>query len=215
MNPKSKHLMLLLAFAAMSHDVVQASVNAWETYGDCEVVVLNVTEENAIKVIKEFVDTSEYKLFGIVDASVMPLRFVPTEFFYVPFIYANNDDRHILPFMASRDELMTNLNSPGMTSVQELKLSIASVRGHSIPFETEWPKDCLLLPIASKRPNEQLMKEFMAKKYFIRFKPSCVSEQTIRMMRELFPSHEKVDAEKDAPEVPASEEGEKKDEEEV
>lgn len=208
-------MMLLLAYAAISHDVVQASINAWDMVGDYEVTVLNVTEENALSVIKKHLENVSDELIGISDASVMPLRKVPMAVYDIPFLYPNQDDRFILPIMAPDDDIKALLDDPTIQSVQDLKMAIAKSRGHSLPFDTEWAKDCLLLPVASKNPNEQLLKEFIRKKYFIRFKPGCVSEKTIRVMRELFPSHEKVDTEKDAPEVPASEEGEKKEDEEV
>lgn len=204
-----KTYVLLLSMAVVSHDIVQASLNAWGAQFD-EVKLLNVNEENKLELLKEELKALDNNKVIIADASVMPLRNVPDDLMTVPFLYANKEDRYMIPFICLASDAVTILDNRKVTSIAQLRMELAQLAGHEFPIETDWQHDPLLLPVASKEPNENLLKQFVEKKYFVRFKQGCVSEKTIQLMRRLFPPQVKREEKEIATEVQPAGEGEKK-----
>ena len=204
-----KPIVLLLSVSMMSHNVVQASINAWGAQFE-EVKLLNVTNENAMNLLKEQLSMLGDQPVIIADASVMPLRKVPVSLMAVPFLYPNQEDRYILPFCCLASDALDVLNKQDATDLSELRMIVAELDGHEFPFETEWQRDNLLLPVSTKNPNERLLLEFVKRKYFIRFKQSCVGDKTIQFMRRLFPPQVKRESSEATAEEQSADEGEKK-----
>lgn len=196
--------------AMMSHDVVQASLNAWCAQFK-EVILLNVTKENVMNLLKEQLSELHNQPVIIADASVMPLRRVPSGLMSVPFLYRNDEDRYILPFYCLASDALAVLESLEVENVAELRMKVAELAGHEFPFETEWQTDNLLMPVSSKNPNERLLWQFVQRKYFIRFKESCVGDKNIQFMRRLFPPQVKRENSDATEEEQSADEGEKKD----
>lgn len=216
-------MIILLAVNAAAGDIVQASENAWrEHMNPMELEVLNVTADNAVSVLaSKLKEMDEDAMVVVSDASVMPLRRVPLSLMDMPFTYRLEDDRHVLPFVATAGEISQLLeHGKNIIRLADLKTAVQQLHGHVLPFETGWQNDCLLLPIASKNPEKGLVSQFVRTKYFIRFKPGCVSPVTIRMMREFFPTPSSADGKNPvdnptAPKDTPAEEGEKNKEEEI
>lgn len=181
-----KSCVILLSMAIMSHDIVQASLNAWGAQFE-NVKLLNVTEGNGMSLLKEELSKLGDQPVIISDASVMPLRKVPVSLMAVPFLYPNQEDRYILPFYCLASQALELLKNQDSYNVAELRMKVAELDGHDFPFETEWQTDNLLMPVSSKNPNERLLWQFVQRKYFIRFKQSCVGDKNILFMRKLFP----------------------------
>lgn len=194
----------------MSHDVVQASLNAWSAQFE-EVKLLNVTNENVMSLLKEELSKLGDQQVIIADSSVMPLRKVPVSLMAVPFLYPNQEDRYILPFYCLASEALEVLKNQDADNVAELRMKVAELAGHEFPFETEWQTDNLLMPVSSKNPNERLLWQFVQKKYFIRFKQSCVGDKNIQFMRKLFPPKMTRENPEATEEEQPADEGEKKD----
>ena len=195
----------------MSHDIVQASLNAWGAQFE-EVKLLNVTEGNGMSLLKEELSKLGDQPVIISDASVMPLRKVPVSLMAVPFLYQNEEDRYILPFYCLASQALELLKNQDADNVAELRMKVAELDGHDFPFETEWQTDNLLMPVSSKNPNERLLWQFVQRKYFIRFKQSCVGDKNIQFMRKLFPTQvARENSEATAEEQSADEGGKKED----
>lgn len=204
-----KTYVILLSMGLMSHDVVQASLNAWGAHFE-EVILLNVTKENVMNLLKEQLSEFGDEPIIIADASVMPLRKVPLDLISVPFLYPNKEDRHILPFFCMASDALEILENQEVANVAELRMKVAELAGHEFPLETEWQRDNLLLPVSSKDPNERLLWQFVQRKYFIRFKESCVSDKNIQFMRRLFPPQVERENSDATEEEQSADEGEKK-----
>ena len=205
-----KTCVILLSVALMSHDIVQASLNAWGAQFD-EVKLLNVTEANDMSLLKEELSKLGDQPVIIADASVMPLRKVPVSLMAVPFLYPNIEDRFMVPFYCLASVALEVLENHQVTNVADLRMKVAHLGGHEFPFETEWQRDNLLLPVSSKNPNERLLWQFVQKKYFIRFKQSCVGDKNIQFMRKLFPPKMACENPEATAEEQPSDEGGKKD----
>lgn len=209
-----KTCVILLSVALMSHDIVQASLNAWGAQFD-EVKLLNVTEGNEMSLLKEELSKLGDQPVIIADASVMPLRKVPVSLMAVPFLYQNDEDRYILPFYCLASDALEVLKNQDADNVAELRMKVAELDGHEFPFETEWQTDNLLMPVSSKNPNERLLWQFVQKKYFIRFKKSCVGDKNIQFMRKLFPPQVARENSGATAEEQPADEGEKKDDDDT
>lgn len=209
-----KTCVILLSMAMMSHDVVQASLNAWGAQFE-EVKLLNVTEGNEMSLLKEELSNLGDQPVIIADASVMPLRKVPVSLMAVPFLYPNIEDRFMVPFYCLASVALEVLENHQVTNVADLRMKVAHLGGHEFPFETEWQRDNLLLPVSSKDPNERLLWQFVQRKYFIRFKQSCVGNKTIQFMRELFPPRVARESSDATAEEQPSDEGEKKEDDDA
>lgn len=195
----------------MSHDIVQASLNAWGAQFE-EVKLLNVTEGNGMSLLKEELCKLGDQPVIISDASVMPLRKVPVSLMAVPFLYQNEEDRYILPFYCLASQALELLKNQDADNVAELRMKVAELDGHDFPFETEWQTDNLLMPVSSKNPNERLLWQFVQRKYFIRFKQSCVGDKNIQFMRKLFPPQVARENSEATAEEQSADEGGKKEE---
>lgn len=218
-------MIVLLAVNAAAGDIVQASENAWrEHMNPLKLEVLNVTDKNILEALSsKLKEMDEDAPVVVSDVSVMPLRSVPLSLMDMPFTYRHPADRHVLPFIATAGELLELLeHGKNIVNLADLKMSVQMLHGHNLPFDTEWQTDCILLPIATKEPSPDMVRRYVLTKYYIRFKPGCVSPTTIKLMRELFPSTQggqdgDVDDNPDAAEAKpdAEEEGKKNKEDEI
>ena len=211
-NKLNKTVILLVAYAFTTHDVAQASINAWSKLSPQEIVLVNAELNQEAKMICEVSKDYANSNIIVADASFMPLRPFPVAMVDMPFRFGHDV---VVPFITDGEELMKLSADSSITSLSDLCAAVWLSHGHSLPVEADWRSCPLFLPVASKNPSLRLLIEMTKTRYFIQFKSSCVSPNNILYMRKMFPNKtvkentEQIDLNHSEPE-PETPEGEKK-----
>lgn len=217
-NKLNKTIILLVAYAFTTHDVAQASINAWSKLSPQEIVLVNAELNQEAKIICEVSKDYANSNIIVADASFMPLRPFPLAMVDMPFRFGHDV---VVPFITDGEELMQLSEDSSITSLSDLCAAVWLSHGHSLPVEADWRSCPLFLPVASKDPSRRLLDEMTKTKYFIQFKSSCVSPNNILYMRKLFPNKtvkentEQIDLNHSEPESETPEGEKKEDGEEV
>lgn len=219
MNNQFKNtIILLVAYSFTTHDVAQASINAWSKLSPQEVVLISAELNQEAKMICEVSKDYANSNIIVADASFMPLRPFPVAVVDMPFHFGHGV---VVPFITDHEELMELSDDGNITSLSDLCDAVHLSHGHTLPFEADWRSCPLFLPIASKDPSLRLLIDMTKTKYFIQFKSSCVSPKNILYMRKLFPNKtvkentEQIDLNHSEPESETPEGEKKEDGEEV